>query len=454
MNIDRHTLRDLEIFDSGSGRSGVFQVIDSTRTTVGSSVLKYWLEHPLSEPHAIMQRQEAQTYIAHSRVPFFTTPRDLLSALAYLDSNIQRPAASRTWRDGPRAIWLAVRYRTVYREIKNGVSATASLLRQADGFLARIGAEEAPATFRSDLLEVREQLGEAEMRRAMSPGAAGPFTTYRRDRIFRSTRVAAVRRVVDLAGQVDALLAAHEMSARLGFQYPKPVSDSGFRLRAQGLFHPFLPDAVRNDAELSHCDRVLFLTGPNMAGKTTYLKTVGIVLLLAQAGLPVPARRLSFTPVDFLITGIRTEDNLRRGLSYFMAEVVRVRVAAEVLATGARALVLFDEIFKGTNVRDALEASESVIRGFAKSQCSGFIFASHLTELAAALEGAPGLRFGRFEPPPSDDPRRFPYELAEGVSDQRFGLQLLEREGVPDLLGRIGRIPPEGDGATEQQEEP
>ena len=86
-----------------------------------------------------------------------------------------------------------------------------------------------------------------------------------------------------------------------------------------------------------------------------------------------------------LFTSLNPKDNLRSGLSYFFAEIMRVKEAATFLAEGRRALVIFDEVFKGTNVRDALEASAAVILGFAKARQSGFMFSSHLTELVDVL---------------------------------------------------------------------
>ena len=102
-----------------------------------------------------------------------------------------------------------------------------------------------------------------------------------------------------------------------------------------------------------------------------------------------------------------------------------------------RTLVLFDEVFRGTNVKDALDASRMVIRGFARSRNNGFLFSSHLVELAEILEEEPSIFFGFFEGRIEDQQARYEFQLKEGVSQQRFGLQLLGQEGVPELLGSL-----------------
>ena len=168
------------------------------------------------------------------------------------------------------------------------------------------------------------------------------------------------------------------------------------------------------------------------------LFVLALIVLLAQTGMNVPARRVRLSPVEAILTSLNPSDNLRAGVSYFYAEILRVKEAAELLANGRRCLILFDEVFKGTNVRDALEASAQVILGFARTRRSGSIFSSHLTELAEVLGENRAIRFCRFEGEVRDGRPIFDYRLDAGVSDQRFGLLLLREAQVPELMARIG----------------
>jgi DNA mismatch repair ATPase MutS len=130
---------------------------------------------------------------------------------------------------------------------------------------------------------------------------------------------------------------------------------------AKGLYHPLIADAVKNPVCVDQPARLLFLTGPNMAGKTTYLRALGTALYLAHLGMGVPATNFSFSPCGVLISGIMVSDDVRRRISFFRAEALRIKAVAEAIARGHRVVALLDEPFKGTNVKDALDAFRSVL---------------------------------------------------------------------------------------------
>jgi DNA mismatch repair ATPase MutS len=174
-----------------------------------------------------------------------------------------------------------------------------------------------------------------------------------------------------------------------------------------------------------------------MGGKTTYLRTVACSVYLAQLGMNVPARSMRFTPVRSLFTSLNPVDDLRGGVSYFYAEVLRVKEAATLLAGGEPTLLLFDEVFRGTNLKDALEASTHVIRGFADARKGVSIFSSHLSELSDVLADHSAVRFRRFTGSIEGGRPVFDFRIEEGVSDQRFGMLLLRDARVPELIARL-----------------
>src|SRR4029077_21052459 len=106
---------------------------------------------------------------------------------------------------------------------------------------------------------------------------------------------------------------------------------------------------------------VLFLTGANMAGKATVMKSLGIVLFLARMGFPVAASSMEFSVLDGIYTTINLPDNLGMGASHFYAEVLRVKKVAQELSTGKKLCVLFNELFRATNVKDAIEATIAIV---------------------------------------------------------------------------------------------
>jgi hypothetical protein len=348
----------------------------------------------------------------------------------YLRSNIQISGAGRVLARVEGA-WLFVRYRPLLRELDDGVRTMVGLFSA----VSRVCEQAAR-------LELPELLGESISALVRTSNAvvstfAEAGGLLRIDRFYRMDLRPDIEEALALLGSLDALNSMARATSSLEWTLPELIQSDSFTMEAEGVYHPFVARPVTNPVRLTGGEPLLFLTGPNMAGKTTYLRAVAVVVWLAQVGMGVPASRVRLTPVEALFTSLNSADNLRAGLSYFLVEVMRVKEAAAILADKRRALVIFDEVFKGTNVRDALEASAQVILGFARTRRSGCIFSSHLSELVDALRENQAITYCYFDGELVGGAPRYGYRLREGVSDQRFGLHLLRQAQVPELLERI-----------------
>jgi DNA mismatch repair protein MutS len=242
-----------------------------------------------------------------------------------------------------------------------------------------------------------------------------------------------IRGILGVIYELDALLSMTMVTAELGFSFPR-VDEEEEVLRVEGLYHPFVRDAVPNDLVMRPGHRVLFLTGPNMAGKSTWLKACGVALLLAHCGMGVPAREARMGFVSRLISAIRTEDSVWEGVSYFQSEARRVKAILDAVSADGSCFVVADEIFRGTNVNDAIDATRAVLRGLALADGGRFVVASHLSEAVHELRGREGFLFLHFQASSSGGDLRFDYSLQPGVSDQRLGMEVLRKEGVLDAL--------------------
>ena len=174
-----------------------------------------------------------------------------------------------------------------------------------------------------------------------------------------------------------------------------------------------------------------------MAGKSTFIKAVGIAAYLAHIGMGVPASKMTLTLFDGLLSNINVADNIAKGESYFYNEVQRVKNTVEKINDGKKWLVLIDELFKGTNVQDAMKCSLTVIRGLIKIPNSLFILSTHLYEIGEELKAYPNISFRYFETMVDDDQLKFSYQLKEGVSNDRIGYVILRREKVVDMLEKL-----------------
>lgn len=438
MRIDAVTLADLEVFADKAGRGGLFALVDQTTTDAGRRDLRRRLASPLHDPDAIRAVQASVAFFASSeRLPAPPSSGSTEHVERYLDSTIDAR------RRGPVArLVLAVRDRDLAAELAEGVRTTETWLYETESMAKGLLALGPPPLVRRIAERLTSALDDVPIR---TRAGRGLRETLRMDRAYRVTVRDRLTTAIEALGEIDALRSMARATAAHGWVLPEIVDDDAFVLDGEGLTHPFLEDGTPNPIDVSGGHPVVFLTGPNMAGKTTYLRTAALVVLLAQVGMGVPATSVRLTPVEVLLTGLNPSDDLRAGLSFFQAEVLRVRDAAAALAAGERAFVLFDEVFKGTNVRDALEASATVILGFAKARGSGFVFSSHLAELVDTLGSEPRVRFRYFDGQISDGRAEYSYRVKDGVSDQRFGLFLLDRARIPELIERIGAW--EGSGA-------
>ena len=421
MRLDATTARDLNI-------DRLRDALDRTRTDAGRDALRRRFRSPLSNATEIRDVQQALSALLALERPVRLDDRILQGATRYADSRVvlARGNRARAWvSEG----WYRLRYADVIRELRAGRHAVHLLWRTGSAAVERLRAapESALLSEMADRLEARLETLHAALR-------VKPLLWV--DRRLRGEAKEVIVEVVDMLGDLDALQSMALAGAEEGWCTPD-ILEGAVRLEADGAVHPLLSGAAPNPIRLGGGEPLVFLTGPNMAGKTTYLRTVGLVVYLAQLGMNVPARSARLAPFRALFSSLNPVDDLRDGVSYFYAEVLRVREAAALLADGEPTLVLFDEVFRGTNLKDALEASEHVIRGFADARHGASIFSSHLSELSEVLSDHPSVRFSRFTGEIRDGQPVFDFRIEDGVSDQRFGMLLLRHARVPELIARL-----------------
>jgi DNA mismatch repair protein MutS len=430
--IDQETVRDLEIFRTRNGEPGIFQILDLTKTQGGRRALRFRFENPMSDPDLISRVQEGVEFLASEEIGFDPNPNLIRDVRAYLDSSWDVASRAGGLRFLMEAGLGALSHRDLFRFARRGVSTAQEMISQILPFLKDLQRRDPPSEVMrpvENLLALvdRLRLGRVSVSRF-------PWALARADRYLRVERKADFQRFFELLSDLDALISMASAMKAKGLVFPEIVESPEFLLEGEGVFHLFLKNPVGNPVKIGEGKSLVFLTGPNMAGKTTYLKAVAVSNYLAHLGMGVPAKRLRFVPLDRIYSSLRPEESLRDGLSFFMAEVLRAKEIAKAVAGGQRALVLFDEVFRGTNVKDALDASLLVIRGFSKFRGSGFLFSSHLVELAEDLRREDSVLLSCFDGEIRDQQARYDFRVRDGVSDQRLGIQLLEQEGVVEIL--------------------
>ncbi len=245
---------------------------------------------------------------------------------------------------------------------------------------------------------------------------------------------------------LNALAEVEAASALATFAYlhpdyiwPTPLADTDGQskppptLRASRLAHPLLapPTRIANDVELTELGSIYLITGSNMSGKSTFLRTIGINLCLAQAGGVVCAGSFEWT-WSRLACCIRVDDSLDAGLSFFYAEVKRLKTILNATEERTMPPVLFliDEIFKGTNNRERLIGSQAYITALSKGYGFGLV-STHDLELADLEQVIPRLRNAHFQETVADGALTFDYQLRPGPCPTTNALRIMELEGLP-----------------------
>jgi hypothetical protein len=240
-----------------------------------------------------------------------------------------------------------------------------------------------------------------------------------------------VRRWLEAAGQIEALCAL----ANYAYEHPADpfpeFSDEGPCFEGEGLAHPLIAEirAVPNDVRLCGEPGVLVISGSNMSGKSTLLRTVGVNAVLAMAGAPVRARRLRLTPLA-VGASIRTLDSLHSGTSRFYVEITRIRLLVELAKGPLPLLFLLDELLQGTNSHDRRIGAEAVIRTLAGRGAIGLLTTHDLALADIANALAPQARNVHFEDHLADGKITFDYHLRPGVVEKSNALELMRSIGL------------------------
>lgn len=237
-------------------------------------------------------------------------------------------------------------------------------------------------------------------------------------------------------GWFEALAQLEALSAFAGYAFERPddvfpeVVDDGFVFDAEGLGHPLLERPVRNDVRLSGPGQALIITGSNMSGKTTLMRTMGLSTAMALAGLPVTARRFTVGRTQ-LLTSMRVKDSLERGVSYFYAEVQRIKLLLDTARANRDAcLFLLDELFMGTNAKERTLASKHLLRELLALGAAGAV-TTHDLALCELEQELPGrLRNVHFRDLIVEGEMTFDYTLRDGVVTTTNALEVLRRAGV------------------------
>ena len=439
MDIDKTTFEDISIFHPEEEFS-IFHKLNFTRTTGGKS----WLHRFFSEPHQDVKRINGtqkiiKTLLAHvDEWPSDITNGTILVMDKYLDYNVDplpekpNPVNSVTYK------WL---HREDYALVKYSVKHFADFYRGIKNLALQFAdQEDLPLSFKIYIERILQLLKETPLQRLSDTKKAESFSlsqnlyfAFHLRGLYKNDTL----ELIEIFYRLDAWYSMAMAVKTFGLSFPEFVETEQPLIYAKGLYHLLLPQPVPYNIEMNPEHNFLFLTGANMAGKSTFIKSIGSAVFLAHIGMGVPAEEMKLTLFDGLLTNINVVDNIAKGESFFFNEVQRIKSTIQKINNGRKWLVLIDELFKGTNVQDAMKCSSTVIKGLIKMKNSLFILSTHLYEIGDELKIHPNISFKYFETNVKGDQLEFSYQLKEGISNDRFGYLILKKEKVVDMLEKL-----------------
>lgn len=433
--IDKQTILDLDLKEKNKEENSIFSLFNYTKTIGGRNKLDLFFNNPLSDIEFLEHRIQVLKYFQDS-FSSYRFDKECFDFIEYYFNQQNIPLRFSPSISVFKAVKNILTPRNEYYVIRRGIQYLIGALNDFYSSIKNINVETAPQYIinsRSKVLEVFNNtplkiILELKNRMTINPLEIGKLDFY-----FRKQYLSQVKDILEIIYEFDAYISVSLAKNKLGFSYPEYSKELRF-YKVMGLFHPFLNNPITNDIEFTPQRNILFLTGPNMAGKSTFLKSLSISIYLSHIGFPVPAKELTTSIFNGLITTVNLPDNINKGYSHFYNEVLRVKYVAEKINQSGNLFIIFDEIFKGTNVKDAYEASLAVISGLSKLNNSFFAISTHLIEVGEELKTCPSIFFKNFEANFIDGKPNYTFKLNDGITYERIGMYILKKEKILELI--------------------
>jgi DNA mismatch repair protein MutS len=426
---DKQTLNDLNIFGKGGGDT-VYAIFNRTFTRGGSELLEEMFRSPLSDEDRINARSAVIRSFSEQEVRFPYESEWFDAAEQYLENTDERTRLTETDNTLGRKFNHLIAADTEYKAIEKSVVSLISILQATKAFAATI----------RQLAAVDELLGIEELQPLFQENTKQKFSFAKMaeyDKVLRFRQRENIRKLLGHIYLADVYLSVARTARERKFAFPLALHRTAQTVILEDFYHPSLTKPVVNSLSITPESNIIFLTGANMAGKSTFMKALGITMYLAQMGFPVPASKMEFSVRDGIYTTINLPDNLSIGASHFYAEVLRIKTIARELSRDKYLFVIFDELFRGTNVKDAYEATIAITSAIARRQNCMFIVSTHIIEAGDVLkEKCDNINFVYLPTLMDGNKPVYTHKLAAGITSDRHGMVIIKNEGILDILTR------------------
>lgn len=435
--LDKQTLKDLGVFVDHAFAKSISNFYNQTKTEGGKNYLYHLMKNPITDINALKERTELIQFLMDVDFDLNINSSQLEFIEHYQKLNTD-PLKSNKMNALVQYVSHEISPNNDYYLIKSGVQQLVDLfilLKEKMSLSQRTKAGLKFKKYQERILEIVEhhdfQFLYVNLHKISS------VKLNKLDHLFREKYQGQVENIMHLIYRFDAYVSIAKVSKQNKLSIPEYSDLNTQSLILHAFYHPLLNNAIPYTLNMNEDSNLCFLTGPNMAGKSTFLKSVGLSIYLAHIGFPVPAKKMRTSIYHGIVTAINLSDDMHLGYSHFYSEVNRVKETALKIKEKRKLFVIFDELFRGTNVKDAFDSSFLVIKAFSEIKDSTFFVSTHITEVAEELEDIKTIQFKRFSSTFVDNKPTYTYILEDGISHERMGMYILKNEKVIEILDSI-----------------
>ncbi len=434
--LSHHAMRELLIVSDHSKTRSILDLFDHTHTSIGREQLRAMISTPKTSIAEIQAFQEVIRFISNDLDNLkITIPRSYISATeTYLQSSISYTMSQDVVMHWFETMVFSFRHPAEFSRTQSGIFASYMFIEAVKNLSKQFSIADLPQGLKDDFQVFEDFLEKASVQHLLKkpPHKLSNSKVFYYDYFIRVSKKKLFRKVLDTYYKLDALIAIAKTTALYGFTFPFFDKKEAI-FKVSGLYHPLLQNPIANDLETG--TNLCLITGANTSGKTTFLKSCGLVIYLAHLGWPVPAKALTLSFVNRLYTSIQLSDDLGLGYSHFYNEVMRVKEVIVALDQGHQCFVIIDELFRGTNAEDAYACSNIVLTGLQQYSNSSFLISTHLLDLVRTFENNQSLTLKCFKTIVTGTSFENNFQISDGIATEKIGTLILKNTGVVALLG-------------------
>lgn len=434
---DKQTIDDLNIFGK-RGTNSIYTIFNHTLTSGGATLLEQMFRYPLSDVETINERSSIIQYFESLAMAFPFESAWFDSAEQYLDNTDNRTRLMPNQNTLGRKFNNIIGSDTEYQLIYKGVISLRDIIHGLNNFIEKIKDSSSKTPYNNDVEAILNIIADPELEVLLKGKSSGKLSfneVAEYDKVLRYVAREKIKKLLYYIYNLDVYISVAGVALKNKYVFPKALDGDNGCVLLEGVYHPQVKNAVPNTLYITPESNIIFLTGANMAGKSTFMKTLGIALFLAHMGFPVPAEKMEFSVRDGIYTTINLPDNLSMGYSHFYVEVIRVKKMAELVSQSKNLFIIFDELFRGTNVKDAYEATIAITGAFAQKPNCMFVVSTHIIEAGDVLkEQHNNINFSYLPTLMEGNNPIYPYKLESGITADRHGMVIINNEGIIDII--------------------